>query len=154
MLGARQGLSQELGTVREMEHCRVICLGGCKTTSHLQANRFPPATKISPCWKDADPMTLPGTVCTRRYWDLRLSLCSLALQLTARKRNNQKTQKCLLVGSRKKGEYKIRRFTLWTGAAPSVGAKYTHSLDTVSWDIGPWLGTHGMGGEVEFPSLS
>lgn len=72
-------------------------LGGCERTSHLQVSRFTPASKITPCWKDADPMTLPETVCPRRYWDLRLSLCSLVLQLTSRKRNNQQTQKCLLV---------------------------------------------------------
>lgn len=29
-----------------------------------------------------------------------------------------------------------------------------NSLATVSWGMGPWLGTHGMGGKVEFPSLS
>lgn len=62
-------------------------LGECKRTSHLQANKFPPS-KISPCQKDAGPRTLSGTACPRRYWDPRLSLCSLVLQQTARKRNN------------------------------------------------------------------
>lgn len=41
MLGARQGLSQELGTEGEVEHCRVICSGNarephiCKQTNFL-----------------------------------------------------------------------------------------------------------------------
>jgi len=35
---------------------------------------------------------LLGTAYSRTYWDLRLSLCSLVLQLTAKKRNNQQDQ--------------------------------------------------------------
>lgn len=97
MLGARQELSQELGTAGEVEHCRVICSGDAREPHICKQTDFSCFKNIS-VLEECRSHDTAGTVCPRRYWDPRLSLCSLALQLTARKRNNQQTQKCLLVG--------------------------------------------------------
>lgn len=73
----------------------------------------------------------------------------------SKEKRNQQTQKCLLVGrTREEGRVQDQQFHTMDRCSSQCRTECTHGLDTVSWDMGPWLGTHGMGGEVEFPSLS
>lgn len=155
MLGARQELSQELGTAGEVEHCRVICSGDAREPHICKQIDFSYFKNISMSEECRSHDTARNSLSEKV---LRSQAEPLQLGPPANsKEKKQPANPEMSFSGKDHGRRESMR-----SAAPHYGQvqfpvpkqNAPNSLDTMSWGMGPWLGTHGMGGEVEFPSLS